>query len=162
MINTYAKAYTEVLEILKYFSEEEYSKIPQEKIEFYKNNMDKNYNYNINPNIDLSKQYISKEANAILITLFRDYFATESQKKTLNNLLNQNQNKLENIRREKYNSNNIFSKNYRNIDIEDKENKQELALIEINDMKWYKKIWKFIKGLLRKWSIEKVNSIWKK
>jgi len=150
MINTYAKAYTEVLEILKYFSEEEYSKIPQEKIEFYKNNMDKNYNYNINPNIDLSKQYISKEANAILITLFRDYFATESQKKTLNNLLNQNQNKLENIRREKYNSNNIFSKNYRNIDIEDKENKQELALIEINDMKWYKKIWKFIKGLLRK------------
>ena len=150
MINTYAKAYTEVLEILKYFSEEEYSKIPQEKIEFYKNNMDKDYNYNINPNIDLSKQYISKEANAILITLFRDYFATESQKKTLNNLLNQNQNKLENIRREKYNSNNIFSKNYRNIDIEDKENKQELALIEINDMKWYKKIWKFIKGLLRK------------
>ena len=150
MINTYAKAYTEVLEILKYFSEEEYSKIPQEKIEFYKNNMDKNYNYNINPNIDLSKQYISKEANAILITLFRDYIATESQKKTLNNLLNQTQNKLENIRREKYNSNNIFSKNYRNIDIEDKENKQELALIEINDMKWYKKIWKFIKELLRK------------
>ena len=49
-----------------------------------------------------------------------------------------------------FNSNNIFSKNYRNIDIEDKENKQELALIEINDMKWYKKIWKFIKGLLRK------------
>lgn len=150
MINTYAKAYTEVLEILKYFSEEEYSKIPQEKIDFYKNNMDKNYNYNINPNIDLSKQYISKEANAILITLFRDYFATESQKKTLNNLLNQNQNKLENIRREKYNSNNIFSKNYRNVDIEDKENKQELALIEINYMKWYKKIWKFIKELLRK------------
>lgn len=150
MINTYVKAYTEVLEILKYFSEEEYSKIPQEKIDFYKNNMDKNYNYNINPNIDLSKQYISKEANAILITLFRDYFATESQKKTLNNLLNQNQNKLENIRREKYNSNNIFSKNYRNVDIEDKENKQELALIEINDMKWYKKIWKFIKELLRK------------
>ena len=150
MINTYAKAYTEVLEILKYFSEEEYSKIPQEKINFYKNNMDKNYNYNINPNIDLSKQYISKEANAILITLFRDYFATESQKKTLNNLLNQNQNKLENIRIEKYNSNNIFSKYYRNIDIEDKENKQELALIEINDMKWYKKIWKFIKELLRK------------
>ena len=84
MINTYAKAYTEVLEILKYFSEEEYSKIPQEKVDFYKNNMDRNYNYIINPNIDLSQQYISKEANAILIALFRDYFATESQKKTLN------------------------------------------------------------------------------
>ena len=67
MINTYAKAYTEVLEILKYFSEEEYSKIPQEKIDFYKNNMDRNYNYIINPNIDLSQQYISKEANAVIV-----------------------------------------------------------------------------------------------
>ena len=32
MVNsTYAKAYTEVLEIIKYFSEEEYAKIPIEK-----------------------------------------------------------------------------------------------------------------------------------
>ena len=150
MINTYAKAYTEVLEILKYFSEEEYSKIPQEKIEFYKNNMDKNYNYNINPNIDLSKQYISKEANAILITLFRDYFATESQKKTLNNLLNQNQNKLENIKREKYNSNDIFKNNHKSTIIENKDNNQETALINISNIKWYKKIWKLFKDFFRK------------
>ena len=32
MTNTYAKAYTEVLEILKYFPHEEYLKIPKEKI----------------------------------------------------------------------------------------------------------------------------------
>ena len=30
-------------EIIKYFPEEEYAKIPKEKIEFYKNNMDKDY-----------------------------------------------------------------------------------------------------------------------
>ena len=35
--NLYAKAYTEVLEIISYFSKEEYSKIPSEKIEFYEN-----------------------------------------------------------------------------------------------------------------------------
>ena len=150
MISTYAKAYTEVLEILKYFSEEEYSKIPQGKIDFYKNNMDKNYNYNINPNIDLSKQHISKEANAILITLFRDYFATENQKKTLNNLLNQNQDKLKNIKREKYNEDSIFSNHYKNTTIDNTENKQELALVEINHIKWYKKIWRFFKDFFRK------------
>lgn len=150
MINTYAKAYTEVLEILKYFSEEEYSKIPQEKIDFYKNNMDRNYNYNINPNIDLSQQYISKEANAILITLFRDYFATESQKKILNNLLNQNQNKLENIKREKYNSNDIFKNNHKSTIIENKDNNQETALINISNIKWYEKIWNLFKNLFRK------------
>ena len=149
MIDTYAKAYTEVLEILKYFSVEEYSKIPQEKIDFYKNNMDKNYNYNINPNIDLSKQYISKEANAILISLFRDYFTTENQKKTLNSLLHQNQEKIENIKREKYSSDNIFSNN-KNAIVDNSEKKQEIALREIKDMKWYTKIWRFLTKFLRK------------
>ena len=150
MINTYAKAYTEVLEILKHLSTEEYSKIPQEKIDFYKNNMDKTYNYIINPNIELSKQNISKEANAILITLFRDYFATESQKKTLNNLLNQNQNKLENIKKEKYNSNDIFKNNYKSTISENKDNNQETALLNISSIKWYEKIWKLFENLFRK------------
>ena len=123
MNNSYAKAYTEVLEILSHFSKEEYSKIPQEKINFYKSNMEKNYEYSINPNIDLSKQYISKEANAILLSIFRDYFANDRQRKTLNNLLSQNQEKLENIKREKYNSKNILINNNRNVTIDNSENK---------------------------------------
>ena len=44
-----------------------------------------------NPEIDLSVQYISNEANAILVSLFRDYFASENQKIKLINLLNKNQ-----------------------------------------------------------------------
>ena len=146
MNNSYAKAYTEVLEILSHFSAEEYSKIPQEKINFYKSNMEKNYEYSIDPNIDLSKQYISKEANAILISIFRDYFANDSQRQTLNNLLNQNQKEYENIIKEKYNPNNIFVNNNRNVT----ENRKRLALVEINDMKWYTKVWRFIKEFFRK------------
>ena len=150
MNNSYAKAYTEVLEILSQFSAEEYSKIPQEKINFYKNNMKKNYEYSIDPDIDLSKQYISKEANAILISIFRDYFANDSQRQTLNNLLNQNQKKHENIIKEKYNPDNIFINNNRNVTIDNAENKKKLALVEINDMKWYTKVWRFIKEFFRK------------
>ena len=147
MTNTYAKAYTEVLEILGQFSIEEYSKIPKEKIDFYKNNMDKDYIYKINPEIDLSQQYISKEANAILISLFRDYFATENQRKTLSNLLNQNQVKLEETKREKYNSNNLFKKNKDNVINEVEEEK---SLVEIKEEKWFKKIFYFFKRLFRK------------
>ena len=150
MTNSYAKAYTEVLEILSHFSAEEYSKIPQEKINFYKNNMKKNYEYSIDPDIDLSKQYISKEANAILISIFRDYFANDSQRQTLNNLLNQNQKEYENIIKEKYNPNNIFVNNNRNVTIDNAENRKRLALVEINDMKWYTKVWRFIKEFFRK------------
>ena len=95
MGNNYAKAYKELLDIIKHFPLEEYNRIPKEKIKFYEENMDKNYNFQINPNIELEKQNISKEASAILVTLFNDYFATDRQKEVLKNLLEQNQQKLE-------------------------------------------------------------------
>ena len=40
----------------------------------------KNYEFTINPEISLTEQNISKEASAIIVTIFRDYFATEEQK----------------------------------------------------------------------------------
>ncbi len=112
--NTYAKAYTEVLEIIKYFPKEEYSKIPLKKIEFYKNNMDKNYNFTINPEIDLDKQNISMETNAIMVNLYRDYFANEQQKLKIEHILDLNQEKEEQEKREKYNPNDIFKNREKN------------------------------------------------
>ena len=38
MNNEYSKAYTEVLEIINHFSEDEYKKIPKEKIDFFEKN----------------------------------------------------------------------------------------------------------------------------
>jgi len=111
MINsTYARAYTEVLEIIRHFPEEELSKIPVEKIEFYKNNMDKNYIFRINPEIDLAEQNISPEANAIIVTLFRDYYATNEQKLRIKEILNLNQIQEEDEKRKKYNPDDIFKK----------------------------------------------------
>lgn len=72
--------------------------------------MDKNYVFKINPEIDLSKQNISPEANAIIINLFRDYFATEQQKVKIREILDLNQKKEEEEKREKYNPDNIFKK----------------------------------------------------
>ena len=61
--NLYAKACTEVLEILSHFSEEDCSKIPSDKIEFFEKNKDKDYEYKIDPDVDLSKQYTISEEN---------------------------------------------------------------------------------------------------
>ena len=136
MINsTYAKAYKEVLEIIRYFPEEEYAKIPKEKIEFYKNNMDKDYVFTINPEIDLSEQNISSEANAIIVNLFRDYFATEEQKIKIKEILDLNQKKEEQEKREKYNPDDIFKKTNKakNTDIEMSENHTNTALVEYKE-----------------------------
>lgn len=133
--NTYEKAYTEVLEIIKHFPEEEYFKIPIEKIEFYKNNMDKNYNFKINPEIDLSEQNISKEANAIIVSLFMDYYATEEQKFKIKKILESNRIKEEESKREKYNPDNIFKKSDKieNSNVSFSENNINTAMIEYKE-----------------------------
>ena len=141
--NTYARAYTEILEIIKYFPKEEYAKIPKEKIEFYKENMDANYNFTINPEIDLSKQNISKEANAIMVNLFKEYFATEEQKTKINEILELNQKKSEKEKREKYNPEDLF-KNKK------EEPKEPISLIEVKIEKWYEKLFSFFRKILRK------------
>ena len=104
MTSNYKKAYTEVLEILSHLSKEEI-------IDYYKENMDVDYAYHIDPQKPLDEQYISSEANAILVTLFRDYFANESQKDVLKKMLDLNQEILERVKKEKYNANDIFKNN---------------------------------------------------
>ena len=147
MNNLYAKAYTEVLEIINHFSEDEYKKIPKEKIDFYEKHKDREYDFKINPNIDLAEQNISRKANAILVSLFRDYFATAKQKEILKNLLQQNQEKLEKEKYLKYNPDNIFNKSYDN---NIKDSKDEVALVEIKNEVWYRKILKFFKRIFLK------------
>ena len=127
--NTYEKAYVEVLEILKYFPKKDYMKIPEEKIEFYKKNKDKNYIFTINPKVDLSKQNISREANAIIVNLYIDYFATEEQKVKIKEILELNQRKAEQEKRKKYNQENLFRKHdkYKTTNIETSANNTMLV-----------------------------------
>ena len=146
MNNLYAKAYTEVLEIINHFSEDEYKKIPKEKIDFYEKHKDRKYDFKINPNIDLAEQNISRKANAILVSLFRDYFATAKQKEILKNLLQQNQEKLEKEKYLKYNPDNIFNKSNSNIN----DSKDKVALVEIKNEVWYRKILNFFKKIFLK------------
>lgn len=146
MNNSYAKAYTEVLEIINHFSEDEYKKIPKEKIDFYEKHKDRKYDFKINPNIDLAEQNISRKANAILVSLFRDYFATAKQKEILKNLLQQNQEKLEKEKYLKYNPDNIFNKSNSNIN----DSKDKVALVEIKNEVWYRKILNFFKRIFLK------------
>ena len=143
MSNAYSKAYVEVLEIISHFSEEDFKKIPKSEIDFYNENKDNEYEFKINPNIDLNEQNISREANAILVALYRDYFATENQKQILEKLLKQNEQKEEEKKREKYNPDDIFKKDKEDSKIE---NNNEILPIEIEE-KWYQKILDFFRGL---------------
>ena len=69
MITTYEMAYIEVLALLRnYLSELEFNKIPKEKIDFFEKYKDRNYMFEINKELPIEKQDISKKANAIIPT----------------------------------------------------------------------------------------------
>lgn len=150
MTTSYAKACTEVLEILKYLPEEEYNKIPKEKIESFEKNKDKEYVFKYNPKIDYTKQNISEKTSAIIITLFRDYFATDRQKNILEQILAQNDREIEEEKKKKYAYENIF-KDTKKEKIENSvEVKKETELIEIEEKSFIKKIFSKIKRFFSK------------
>lgn len=148
--NKYAIAYSEVLEILKYIPLEDYNKIPKTKIELFKTNANNDYTFNYDPSKTLEEQNVSNTTKGIIILLFRDYWATERQRNKIIAKQNYDRMKLEEKKKEKYNPDNIFRNRYKNFLADNIENNQELALIETNNMKWYKKIWKLIKDFFRK------------
>ena len=103
--NTYSCSYVEVLEILKHIPKEDYIKIPEEKIEFYKNNMDKNYIYIYNPIMPKTL----RKTDAILINLYKNYIAKEDEKQKINQILKLNEMKEEQEKQKKFSPNNIFN-----------------------------------------------------
>ena len=141
----YAMAYTEVIEILKYVPDEDVRKIPEEKLEFYKTNMDKEYDYTIDMEKEFEEQKMSDITKAILANLFRDYWATPEQKEKIEAKEKYDLEKLEEEKREKYNPDNIFK------------NKQESTVVEninlpveIKKETFFNKLINFIKRLFNK------------
>mgnify|MGYP004497907275 FL=1 len=143
----YAKAYTEVLEILRYLPRNEYNKIAIERIKFFEANKDTSYKFKIDPAMPLDKQNISIEANSIIIVLFRDYFATENQKEKLNVILKQNEYKYQEDIRNKYNPDNIFKdRKNKNLNVIENTN----LPIEVKENNFFTKFITYIKNLFRK------------
>lgn len=104
----YANAYSEVLEILRYVSIDDYNKIPKRQIEFFENNSNKDYDFFYNPHKTLEEQNVSKRAKAIIAIIFRDYWATDIQRDRIIVKQNHDRMKLENEKQARYSSNHIF------------------------------------------------------
>lgn len=109
MVNIeYARAYREVIEILSHVPDEDIKKIPKEKINFYRANMDKTYNYKLDETKAFEQQEMSDITKAVLANIFRDYWATPYQKQRIKAKEKHDLEKIEEQKREKYNPDNIF------------------------------------------------------
>ena len=152
MTNSYARACNEVLILLKtYLTKEEYEKISKDRIEFYEKNKDISYGYEIDSNLPLEKQKISKKANAMIVAIFRDFFATQNQKEKLKNVLEQNDRRMEQQKLKQYNSKDLFKNKQTNI--RNNENSvvvNEVALVEYKEQNVFKKLLNRILRVFRK------------
>ncbi len=107
--DVYAKAYKEVLVILKHVPEEDVKKIPDKMIKMFKVKQDINYNYELDERVPFKKQKMLIETKAILANLYRDYWATPEEREQIIAKENYDIAKEEEKKREKYNPDDLFN-----------------------------------------------------
>ena len=76
----YRNSFKEVYEILENTENELLEKIPTKFMNFIKENMNGNYKTNIQRDVDIDKQLLLKETEAVLSLIYRSYWATDKEK----------------------------------------------------------------------------------
>ena len=102
MKEKYMNALTEVNAIINNSSNEVIDKIPTRFRNFVSQNMNNNYNVNLDLDKSIIEQNISKEAKSIIALIYRDYICSADKRQFLiNNEIIKKQ-REEELKREKY------------------------------------------------------------
>lgn len=138
MDNVYREAFAEVLEVLKNSNKNIVEKIPEKFITFLSQNKDNNYIVKIDFTDANWDDSIKQETQAILALVYRDYIVSPEERTRLLAEEKEEQIRIENELREKYNPDNIFKRNQTTIQ-QDLENNTQL--IEVKKYPWYKRLY---------------------
>lgn len=144
----YANAYTEVLEILKNISQEDYNKVSKGKINLFEHNANKEYIFNYDSTKTLEEQNVSKTARAIIAILFRDYWATDEQRNKIKAFQNNKRHQIEEENRQKYNTDIFKNRNNSAAEVIN-EQAENMQLVEYKE-NIFKKILRFFRKMFGK------------
>lgn len=108
MTINYKNAYKEVFTILNFLDKEDYVKIPSEILTVIKSNMNEEYEYEMNDEVDIFNQQMLPETKATLYNIFRDYLSTPEQKEKILKMQAEDRIKIELRKKQLYQSTNIF------------------------------------------------------
>lgn len=134
-----SKRFSEVYEILRYLSKDNFNKIPKEIIEYINENRNKKYVWNIDKKKKLYEQDLDENTIAILAYINMEYLVNEEQKQYLKKLYLYNDEKYEK-NTNKITINEIFPK---------KEVIPSKELIEYNSEKFFQKIVQKFKKIIK-------------
>ena len=116
MDSVYSQAFTEVLEVLNNSEKNIVSRIPKSFLEFLNNYKDKNYKVEIDFSNENWDEQVKKETQAILALIYRDYIVSQEERKRLLSEEREEERRIENKLREKYNPDNLFKNKSNNIE----------------------------------------------
>lgn len=102
-------AYSEILVILRNMNNGFYT-IPYDVLQKLKRECNLNHKFKLKNNVPLNKQNLLPETKAILAVFYRDYWANDEQYKFILQKEKNDEILLEKMKKDKYNSNDIFSK----------------------------------------------------
>ena len=140
----YAVACTEVLEVLNYISKEDYNKVPRDVIQVLEKNKKDDIVFLYNPWKDINEQKMSETGRMMLVSFFRDYWATEVQKNKIKAFQNNKRHQIEEENRQKYNTD-IFKNRNTTINESQNEQAENIQLVEYKE-----NIFRRILGFFRK------------
>lgn len=142
-----AKAYKESFVILSYVPKEDLLKIPKTVLEKISNNMDRDYDYNINPGKDFDDAEMLPETKALLALIFRNYWANEEQKELIERKRRLDSEILEAEKRKKYNSDIIFKNGTNSLNKFSNVENECIAMVEVKKKNVLQKMFHKIKKL---------------
>lgn len=142
MSNIYAKAYTEVYEILKNIPDEDFNKIPEEVLHMLEIKRDIEYRFKLQENVEFENQNLLRETKVLLAILYRDYWATKEEKAKIVNKWNNDIKIAEGKKKEIYNID-IFKK-------EKIEKNNTKMLVKLKKENIFKKLINYITELFQK------------
>lgn len=145
----YKDAFVEVDALIEASKQEEKEKISENFRKFIKEKKSKDYKFEIDKNLSLSEQNLMQETKIILSLIYRSYFCTEEERRRLTIKDEEEKEKKERELREKYNTDNLFNKERKNVTVEPKEENKEIVIYDKNT-NWFKNIINIIKEKFKK------------
>lgn len=128
----------ETLAYLAFFDNDMIEKIPGYVIaKLCEEAADSKLDFYINPNKNFEEQEISEKSKDLISLIYYEYIANESEKKEILHKWNLNEKEYQNLQKEKYNYNNLFSN----------ENNTCVELVKVKEKTIFQKINKIIKKI---------------
>ena len=135
-------AYAEVYSFIDSLPAEEYKRIPKDVVDYINWHRDYNYEFKYDPEKTVDEQNISKEAAAMIIKLYSDYFADEDKKKDINKSIYQNEQRKSKDAMKNYNPDDLFKN--------DNNNQEENSMVETKNQSFFMKLLNRIKNIFKR------------